>query len=65
MIMRTAVIISLRKELMLDLMRMALRDIEESYETFIDNQRKGYQRGLENICLLCLLLLLLLFFVYM
>lgn len=38
-----------RKELMLDLMRMALRDIEESYETFIDNQRKGYQRGFAKL----------------
>lgn len=36
----------IRKELMLDLMKLALRDIEENYETFIDNQRKSYQRGL-------------------
>lgn len=35
----------IRKELMLDLMKLALRDVEENYETFIDNQRKAYQRG--------------------
>lgn len=35
----------IRKELMLDLMKLALRDVEENYEMFIDNQRKAYQRG--------------------
>ena len=39
------IIMLFRNQKMLDLLVIALPDIEDNYNTLIGNQRRGYQRG--------------------